>query len=229
MAFIAPALVLIALALHWLWKRSVVLVAGEPEPSPRGKVQKPTAEWRPEAGTVFRWKGILHPVWGLALPSGGTIRISLIAAAAGAGVGTAAVLDRSTFFPAVSSNDATTRPTDQSNSPISVRTEVVKSQSFSTEPRIQESSPVTSYDGNPRTQRAEIQTRTNGPSSPDLPRCDVSLCERHYRSFDASDCTYQPYQGPRQYCTKIKLASGDLGQHGNLAARPKGTTNFKSR
>jgi hypothetical protein len=101
MAFISPALVLIALVFHWLWKRFVVLVAGEPEPSPRGKVQKPTAEWRPEAGTVFRRKGnVLHPVWGLAFPSSGTIRSSLIAAAAGACVGAVAVLDRSTFDPA---------------------------------------------------------------------------------------------------------------------------------
>ena len=33
-------------------------------------------------------------------------------------------------------------------------------------------------------------------------RCDVAACEGAYRSFRASDCTYQPYHGPRQVCTK---------------------------
>jgi hypothetical protein len=30
--------------------------------------------------------------------------------------------------------------------------------------------------------------------------CDVDACARAYRSFRASDCTYQPYFGPRQLC-----------------------------
>ncbi len=34
-------------------------------------------------------------------------------------------------------------------------------------------------------------------------QCNVSTCERHYNSFRASDCTYQPYWGgPRQYCAR---------------------------
>jgi hypothetical protein len=36
----------------------------------------------------------------------------------------------------------------------------------------------------------------------DQPRCNISLCESHYQSFRASDCTYQPYSGPRQYCDR---------------------------
>ena len=31
--------------------------------------------------------------------------------------------------------------------------------------------------------------------------CDVDACARAYRSFRAEDCTYQPYDGPRQLCT----------------------------
>ncbi len=31
-------------------------------------------------------------------------------------------------------------------------------------------------------------------------RCDVAACSAAYRSFRASDCTYQPYDGPRQLC-----------------------------
>jgi hypothetical protein len=33
------------------------------------------------------------------------------------------------------------------------------------------------------------------------PRCDLSACAAHYRSFNAADCTYQPYDGPRRFCT----------------------------
>ena len=29
---------------------------------------------------------------------------------------------------------------------------------------------------------------------------NIPVCERFYRSFRASDCTYQPYSGPRRYC-----------------------------
>lgn len=30
--------------------------------------------------------------------------------------------------------------------------------------------------------------------------CNYSACEHRYRSFRASDCTFQPYHGPRRYC-----------------------------
>lgn len=30
--------------------------------------------------------------------------------------------------------------------------------------------------------------------------CNVDACAAHYRSFRASDCTYQPYEGPRRFC-----------------------------
>jgi hypothetical protein len=32
--------------------------------------------------------------------------------------------------------------------------------------------------------------------------CDVQACARAYTSFSAADCTYQPFQGPRQLCVK---------------------------
>jgi membrane peptidoglycan carboxypeptidase len=32
------------------------------------------------------------------------------------------------------------------------------------------------------------------------PQCDVDACSRRYRSFRASDCTYQPYRGRRKLC-----------------------------
>jgi hypothetical protein len=30
--------------------------------------------------------------------------------------------------------------------------------------------------------------------------CNFSACAHRYRSFRASDCTFQPYHGPRKYC-----------------------------
>ena len=30
--------------------------------------------------------------------------------------------------------------------------------------------------------------------------CNYAACEHRYRSFRASDCTFQPYHGPRKYC-----------------------------
>lgn len=32
--------------------------------------------------------------------------------------------------------------------------------------------------------------------------CHVEACKAAYRSFTASDCTYQPIGGPRRLCTK---------------------------
>ena len=32
--------------------------------------------------------------------------------------------------------------------------------------------------------------------------CNIEACQRAYTSFNASDCTYQPYYGPRRLCTK---------------------------
>ena len=210
-----PALVLVALAFVWLWKRFVVLIAGEAEPAPRGTIQETTADWRAERNLVFRPKRSFHPVWGLALPSRGTMRMSLIAAAAGACVGAAAMLNRPSFERAVSVEDAAWRPATQSaaptsapasaptSGPTSVRTEVIKPPSSSAGQTIQSNSPDASSDGNSPLQRAEVQPpSTNGRSSSEQAGCDISLCERSYRSFRASDCTYQPYGGPRQYCTR---------------------------
>jgi 1A family penicillin-binding protein len=50
----------------------------------------------------------------------------------------------------------------------------------------------------------------------DMP-CDVQACAAAYRSFRASDCTWQPYSGPRKICqrgapaeTQVAAISGDL-------------------
>jgi hypothetical protein len=33
-------------------------------------------------------------------------------------------------------------------------------------------------------------------------QCNYRVCSRFYRSFRPSDCTYQPYRGPRRLCTR---------------------------
>jgi hypothetical protein len=38
--------------------------------------------------------------------------------------------------------------------------------------------------------------------------CDISACSRAYRSFRESDCTYQPFSGPRQLCTNPPGGTG---------------------
>ncbi len=40
----------------------------------------------------------------------------------------------------------------------------------------------------------------NGQGAP--PSCNITACSRAYRSFRASDCTYQPYSGGRRLCEK---------------------------
>ena len=44
--------------------------------------------------------------------------------------------------------------------------------------------------------QAQAQAQAQAPS------CNIKACGRAYLSFDAADCTYQPYEGPRQLCAK---------------------------
>jgi hypothetical protein len=79
-AFIPPALVLLALVFTSLWKRLVVHIAGEFEPS------------------------YFHPHWGSALPLRGSVRTGLVAAAVSVCAG--AIVGQSTFDTAVSNRSA---------------------------------------------------------------------------------------------------------------------------
>jgi hypothetical protein len=38
-------------------------------------------------------------------------------------------------------------------------------------------------------------------------RCDAQACASAYKSFRASDCSYQPYEGERRLCTKQPVAA----------------------
>jgi hypothetical protein len=197
-AFIPPALVVIALVLYWLHKQLVIVLAGEPEPRANAQPSR-SSHLRPVAARSRR-----------------LVRPALIAVGVGACFGAAAMsffqLDR-----AVSDNRMAANAI-QPNAAINVQTETVKSQSFaaapktmqtqaeSAEAKIQDSATVASSQ-NPDARRAEAQIATDGQMSAgqmsaNQPHCNVSLCESYYQSFRASDCTYQPYSGPRQYCAK---------------------------
>jgi hypothetical protein len=44
------------------------------------------------------------------------------------------------------------------------------------------------------------------------PRCDVQACTAAYRSFRVSDCTWQPFDGPRRFCDKGTPPEPDTAQ-----------------
>lgn len=53
-------------------------------------------------------------------------------------------------------------------------------------------------------------------------RCDIAFCSRKYRSFDASDCTYQPYgRGPREVC--------EAGPYPSTTANPRAEREIEDR
>jgi BA14K-like protein len=54
-----------------------------------------------------------------------------------------------------------------------------------------------------------IAPAATAPAEPAQPPCDVTACAAAYHSFRASDCTWQPYEGPRRLCTKGAAASAE--------------------
>ncbi len=56
---------------------------------------------------------------------------------------------------------------------------------------------------------------TSAAASPPANACNVAACAAAYRSFRESDCSYQPFEGPRRYC------GGAPGEKGQLASQPQ--------
>jgi hypothetical protein len=139
-AFVPPALVVIAAVLHWLHEKFVVAVAGEPEP----RVRPTRADTRP-TGT--------SPAAPIAAPSRGLARPALIAVGVGACFGGAAMaflqLHRSV------ANDSAAADAIQPNAAIAVQTEAVKSRWLAAEPKAVPTEPVQSqaFAGEPKNQR----------------------------------------------------------------------------
>ena len=192
-AFVPPALAVIVLAFYWLHNKFVLFVAGEHEPRADARLSQ-SAYFDPVAAEHF------DPVAAAAL-----VRPAFVALGAGACIGAALITSFFIFerplHKSTVSDTSTTALATQSNSIISVQPKTVKSLSFSEHQKPQNNSTVTSSD-NPVASRAEAQIQTLGQNPTGQPRCNVSLCESYYQSFRASDCTYQPYSGPRQYCER---------------------------
>jgi len=145
-----------------------------------------------------------HPIWGAAAPPLDLVRVILVAVAIGVFAGaiaTSSLVGESQppRDPSISDN----RPAATSPSPLvrRVPTETIKSQPApSTQPPIADNSPqgsLTQQDN--RSQSPEAQAQPEQPASEG---CNVSFCEQKYQSFRASDCSYQPYGGPRRSCTR---------------------------
>lgn len=193
-AFIPPALVVVALVFYWLHNRFVLLVAGEPEP--RADVQLSQSQL---SESQLSQSSPFQPVAAASLVRPAFIAIG-VGICAGAAAASIVLFERPLHDSAVSERSAAADAI-QPSAAVGVQPKAVKPQSFAAEQTTQNNSPVTSSD-NTDAKRAEVQTQTLGESSTDQPRCNVSLCESYYQSFRASDCTYQPYSGPRQYCAR---------------------------
>ena len=182
-ALVPPALVIIALLFYWLHNKLVLFVAGEHEPRADVQVSQSSHFDRATAASL--------------------VRPAFVALGVGACVGAAVttsffLFDRPLHESTVlDTNAAALAP--QPNSTISVQPKAVKSLSFAAEQKTENN--LLSSD-NPVAKQAEAQNQTLGQSSTDQAHCNVSLCESYYQSFRASDCTYQPYSGPRQYCAR---------------------------
>jgi hypothetical protein len=209
-AFLPPALAVVAVVLHWLHKHFVVALAGEPEPRPNPVGADPVS--------ADPWPSRSPDVRPIARPSRNLLRPALIAVGIGACCGGAAMAFVHAHRPVANTSAAAL--TTESNAASSVQTEAVKSQPAAAEAKpvqteamkpqsagagteIQDNAkPNASHDADAKPAAAQISEgqTSSAQTSSSSPRCNVSLCETYYHSFRASDCTYQPYSGPRQYC-----------------------------
>src|SRR5262249_24980070 len=101
--------------------------------------------------------------------------------------------------------------------------------------------PAPQQASNPPTSSDDLATRatavTQAPPTEASNMCDVQACSGMYRSFRASDCTYQPYWGgPRQMCTMrarpyapvARNSQETTGAGGTAAAAPSGQCNAEA-
>jgi hypothetical protein len=193
-AFVPPALAVVAVVLHWLHKHFVVAVAGEPEPRRRPVLANP-------------WPNRSADVRPVAQPSRSLLRPALVAVGIGACGGGAAMAfvhsHRSAADAtgamranAISVQTEAVKPQFSAAQAKPVQTEAVKSQPPAAAAKIPETAAPNSSNG-ADAKRTDAQIPE---ASSNALRCNVALCEKYYQSFRASDCSYQPYAGSRQTC-----------------------------
>jgi hypothetical protein len=174
-AFVPPALAVIAVVLHWLHKHFVVAVAGEPEPR-----RRPVAANLGPSPNVSR----------VARPSRSLLRPALIAVGIGACFGGAAMAfvhshrqaadaTGATQANAISVQTEAVNPQSSTAQARPVQTEAVKSQSPAATAKIPENAaPNSSLGADARRADAQVQETSSPP-----PRCNVSLCESSINHF----------------------------------------------
>jgi len=75
----------------------------------------------------------------------------------------------------------------------------------------------------PDTVAVEASPAAEAPDANVSPKCDVRACTTAFSSFRASDCTYQPYAGPRRLC-EFRPASGEGSPQISHASALAGTS-----
>jgi hypothetical protein len=69
---------------------------------------------------------------------------------------------------------------------------------------------------------------TQGTETTPAPLCDVSACERAYRSFTSADCTYQPSWGERRLCKKGNPPRRPAAQNAEKEANAQARCNISA-
>jgi hypothetical protein len=71
---------------------------------------------------------------------------------------------------------------------------------------------------------APVAAATPAPPATSSPAnaCNVAACAAAYRSFRESDCSYQPFEGPRRYC------EGAPGEKGQIASQSPAQVDTRS-
>jgi hypothetical protein len=117
--------------------------------------------------------------------------------------------------PPASNNDASNNNTRQAMQGTGTETTGVASrnegkESASSTVRPPPSQPNNSVPNKSVANSAPAAPHTNQPANEEQPnptraasnKCDVQACASAYKSFRSEDCTYQPFEGPRQFCAK---------------------------
>lgn len=162
--------------------------------------------------------GKFHPILGLAAPDRDYFRIILVAAGIGIVAGattTSSLLEgspKSSGYTGRLENSAHINVTDHTRLDVSTPGGLAKAgttnfksvplQNISPETAIESQRNPNSHEERSPNKQSVSQTIIDVQTTADTQHCNISVCEQRYQSFRLSDCTYQPYSGPRRYCTK---------------------------
>jgi hypothetical protein len=115
-------------------------------------------------------------------------------------------------------------PSDLSGSSSVNAAEQEKAQEAQTEARAGADQPQSARTEtqDPRPIARQQETATALTDSHPRMQCNVDLCAAKYRSFNAADCTYQPYGGgPRSFCELTPRSADGMPQTSPAATKPR--------